>query len=762
MDRDGEGGREPRASERGGVCECGCEGGTTTTMASWFAERLRQAEALLNQADQLAYQAKRRVEEEEHGVDAIQTSMEPRQGTDDQASHPLDTPKPARSIHLGKEHVRGHTRKDVDDGERNRDDAKDEYERRGKEEKPTQDVEVVRSKSTHAHERPRTRKHTKDDARYVQGVDARRDETNETVVTDAELGRGEPGTSEPTKDGHERTERGADEKNDITKRPANVQYQPRRVEGTSNKTHRSEGRDMNETNARQRTKKDAPRKQTENDVKNNTSKDALQALATTNDAHVARVKESRKATGDARSTETIHEDVGTTSTSVHAASVPTSGSIPTQTKRNEGQNDAPAIAKDTKPPSEHVTKGLETTLKRTSSHSSKLDTKRFKDAAMDTLYILGLAESDSEQDSDEEAKEKRKEYNRKMAEDKLIHAVRTEVEKLETRNAEKDKERQALESNFRAKRMEHLKQVQALQQAIQERVDSRSKEKDAAEVERLQAWEKVALLEADRDAMAQKLSELERSSNLALASEQEAQSICTDLEAACAQLQSEISTLTDKMESRKRYIAFEAQEKASKTSEEQQRELAQLEESVAALEKQIEEYQMEHDRYGSMHTREDQEMDARLHALSNNLIHMQAELESLATEKAALQMGLETTQRMIAEFEASSKDDHRYFAADAEPDVESGDSQAKARRRSQVFLRLSSYFGVEYAHYITTFLANADRFSMTACNLLYRYSLARVGLAVYFAVIQFWVLFLLHYMGSYSGSSNGTQIHFTQ
>lgn len=79
-----------------------------------------------------------------------------------------------------------------------------------------------------------------------------------------------------------------------------------------------------------------------------------------------------------------------------------------------------------------------------------------------------------------------------------------------------------------------------------------------------------------------------------------------------------------------------------------------------------------------------------------------------------------------------------------------------------MFLRLSSYFGVEYAHYITTFLANADRFSMTACNLLYRYSIARVGLAVYFTVIQFWVLFLLHYLGAYSGSSNDAQMHFTQ
>lgn len=419
--------------------------------------------------------------------------------------------------------------------------------------------------------------------------------------------------------------------------------------------------------------------------------------------------------------------------------------------------------KDAQRTLEHDARGVGTTLDATPSQSSRIDTKKFKDAALDTLYILGLAESDPEEDSDEET-ERRKETNRRIAEDKLIQAVRMEVEKLEAKNAENEKERKALEDNFQAKRMEHLKQVRALQQSIQERADSRSKEKDAAEVERLQAWEKVALLEADRDAMAQKLSELERSSNTALAREQEAQSVCTELEAACAQLQSEISALSDKMESRTRHITFEAQEQASTVSEEQQAELTQLEETVTMLEKRIEEHRnREHDHYSSMHTtREDQEMDARLHALSNNLIHMQAELESLATEKAALQMGLETAQRMAAELEANLKEDHRYIVADSEPDVESGDSQAKARRRSQLFLRLSSYFGVEYAHHITTFLANADRFAITACNLLYRYPSARVGLAIYFGVVQFWVLFLLHYLDAHSDPSNGAEIHLAQ
>ncbi|KAL1439488.1 hypothetical protein MTO96_010176 [Rhipicephalus appendiculatus] len=133
----------------------------------------------------------------------------------------------------------------------------------------------------------------------------------------------------------------------------------------------------------------------------------------------------------------------------------------------------------------------------------------------------------------------------------------------------------------------------------------------------------------------------------------------------------------------------------------------------------------------SMSSTSEEELEARLHALTENLIQKQTLVEALSTEKNSL--------RQLKESQAHTSKPHTAIAGFGQPD-ESDESDPRARLPGMF---VESPFDGTVTRKVKRAYGVIDSFSIRAGIFLRRYPLARIFILIYMGLMHFWVMIVL-------------------
>uniref|UniRef100_A0A224YU51 Muscle myosin heavy chain n=1 Tax=Rhipicephalus zambeziensis TaxID=60191 RepID=A0A224YU51_9ACAR len=137
----------------------------------------------------------------------------------------------------------------------------------------------------------------------------------------------------------------------------------------------------------------------------------------------------------------------------------------------------------------------------------------------------------------------------------------------------------------------------------------------------------------------------------------------------------------------------------------------------------------------SMSSTSEEELEARLHALTENLIQKQTLVEALSTEKNSLVLQLERLERQLKESQAHTSKPHTAIAGFGQPD------EYPRARLPGMFVE--SPFDGTVTRKVKRAYGVIDSFSIRAGIFLRRYPLARIFILIYMGLMHFWVMIVL-------------------
>lgn len=137
----------------------------------------------------------------------------------------------------------------------------------------------------------------------------------------------------------------------------------------------------------------------------------------------------------------------------------------------------------------------------------------------------------------------------------------------------------------------------------------------------------------------------------------------------------------------------------------------------------------------SMSSTSEAELEARLHALTENLIQKQTLVEALSTEKNSLVLQLERLERQLKESQTHTSKPHTAIAGFGQPD------EYPRARLPGMFVE--SPFDGTVTRKVKRAYGVIDSLSIRAGVFLRRYPLARILILVYMGVMHFWVMIVL-------------------
>uniref|UniRef100_A0A131X9E4 Putative muscle myosin heavy chain n=1 Tax=Hyalomma excavatum TaxID=257692 RepID=A0A131X9E4_9ACAR len=172
-------------------------------------------------------------------------------------------------------------------------------------------------------------------------------------------------------------------------------------------------------------------------------------------------------------------------------------------------------------------------------------------------------------------------------------------------------------------------------------------------------------------------------------------------------------------------------EELRRSKEALQQRLSERESELEKLRKQI--------MTKSMSSTSEAELEARLHALTENLIQKQTLVEALSTEKNSLVLQLERLERQLKESQTHTSKPHTAIAGFGQPD-ESDESDPRARLPGMF---VESPFDGTVTRKVKRAYGVIDSLSIRAGVFLRRYPLARILILVYMGVMHFWVMIVL-------------------
>lgn len=127
------------------------------------------------------------------------------------------------------------------------------------------------------------------------------------------------------------------------------------------------------------------------------------------------------------------------------------------------------------------------------------------------------------------------------------------------------------------------------------------------------------------------------------------------------------------------------------------------------------------------------ELENRLHALTESLIHKQTMVEALSTEKNSLSLQLERLEYQYKELQANNVRSSATINIMEDDDV---------RQRTPMFMRESPADG-DVTRRVKRAANNIDRFSIRLGVFLRRYPIARVFVIIYMILLHLWVMVVL-------------------
>lgn len=137
----------------------------------------------------------------------------------------------------------------------------------------------------------------------------------------------------------------------------------------------------------------------------------------------------------------------------------------------------------------------------------------------------------------------------------------------------------------------------------------------------------------------------------------------------------------------------------------------------------------------SMSSTSEEELEARLHALTENLIQKQTLVEALSTEKNSLVLQLERLERQLKESQVHTSKPHTAIAGFGQPD------EYPRARLPGMFVE--SPFDGTVTRKVKRAYGVIDSFSIRAGIFLRRYPLARIFILIYMGLMHFWVMIVL-------------------
>ncbi|XP_077531450.1 golgin subfamily A member 5-like isoform X1 [Haemaphysalis longicornis] len=142
----------------------------------------------------------------------------------------------------------------------------------------------------------------------------------------------------------------------------------------------------------------------------------------------------------------------------------------------------------------------------------------------------------------------------------------------------------------------------------------------------------------------------------------------------------------------------------------------------------------------SMSTTSEEELEARLHALTESLIQKQTLVEALSTEKNSLVLQLERLERQLKESQIHTPKPHTAIPGFGQSE-ESDDSGDPRARLPGIFAE--SPFDSTVTRKVKRAYGVIDSLSIRAGVFLRRYPLARIFILVYMGLMHFWVMIVL-------------------
>ncbi|XP_070382874.1 golgin subfamily A member 5-like [Dermacentor albipictus] len=173
-------------------------------------------------------------------------------------------------------------------------------------------------------------------------------------------------------------------------------------------------------------------------------------------------------------------------------------------------------------------------------------------------------------------------------------------------------------------------------------------------------------------------------------------------------------------------IAF-LKEELRRSKEALQQRLSERELELEKLRKQI--------MTKSMSSTSEEELEARLHALTESLIQKQTLVEALSTEKNSLVLQLERLERQLKESQTHSPKPHTAIAGFGQPD------EYPRARLPGMFVE--SPFDGTVTRKVKRAYGVIDSLSVRAGLFLRRYPLARIFILIYMGLMHFWVMIVL-------------------
>lgn len=168
-------------------------------------------------------------------------------------------------------------------------------------------------------------------------------------------------------------------------------------------------------------------------------------------------------------------------------------------------------------------------------------------------------------------------------------------------------------------------------------------------------------------------------------------------------------------------------EELRRSKEALQQRLSERESELEKLRKQI--------MTKSMSSTSEEELEARLHALTESLIQKQTLVEALSTEKNSLVLQLERLERQLKESQTHSSKPHTAITGFGQPD------EYPRARLPGMFVE--SPFDGTMTRKVKRAYGVIDSLSIRAGLFLRRYPLARIFILIYMGLMHFWVMIVL-------------------
>ncbi|XP_042901915.1 golgin subfamily A member 5 isoform X2 [Parasteatoda tepidariorum] len=134
----------------------------------------------------------------------------------------------------------------------------------------------------------------------------------------------------------------------------------------------------------------------------------------------------------------------------------------------------------------------------------------------------------------------------------------------------------------------------------------------------------------------------------------------------------------------------------------------------------------------SLSTVSQEELESRLHALTENLIQKQTIVEALSTEKNSLVLQLERMEQQLREAHSFNSQQHTFV----------GISSSETERKSKAVF-LDNPFDSTLTRRVKRVYGSLDSFSIRLGVFFRRYPASRVFVIIYMLLLHFWVLFVL-------------------